>query len=190
MLKRTWIIIIGVLAVGLLASACGSGDLAKDLTPVPNLKPPEQTPTLIDKLEGDAMLPAGDGQAAAPDTDADAEPPADEEPTDQEPAGEGDADQAAPDPQLVADGEQLFTSKGCIGCHMAEGGAFPTLTGMGARAAEHAQDGQTPAEYLHESIVNPGAYVVEGYPNIMQPNGGQELTDDEINALVAYMLTK
>jgi mono/diheme cytochrome c family protein len=50
--------------------------------------------------------------------------------------------------------------------------------------------GQSAEEYLHESVVEPNAYVVEGFPaNVMPTNYGSQLTDQQITDLVAYMLT-
>jgi hypothetical protein len=60
---------------------------------------------------------------------------------------------------------------------------------MGERAAERVA-GQSAEEYLHESIVDPGAYVVEGFSNIMPPNSGEKFSDEELQDLIAYMLTQ
>jgi cytochrome c oxidase subunit II len=42
--------------------------------------------------------------------------------------------------------------------------------------------------YLHESIVNPGAKVVAGFDNVMPTYAGS-LSDREISALIAYIKT-
>ena len=45
-------------------------------------------------------------------------------------------------------------------------------------------------EYIHESIVLPNAYVVEGYPSgVMPQNYGDQLSDAELDAVVQYLLT-
>jgi mono/diheme cytochrome c family protein len=151
--KRTWIVMIAMLALGVILSACGGGDLAKDLTPIPTL-PPGDEPALIDALPGGAATTGGEM---------------------------GDA-------EVVALGEQVFTAT-CSGCHGAEDEAGPPLTGMGERAAERVA-GQSAEEYLHESIVDPGAYVVEGFSNIMPPNFAQQLSEEQINGLIAYILAE
>jgi len=83
----------------------------------------------------------------------------------------------------VEEGARLFRTRGgCIGCHSVNGeGGFvgPDLTGVGSIYSE---------EYLRESIVNPNAVVVKGYPpGIMPLIYGKVLSEREINALVAYL---
>jgi len=92
---------------------------------------------------------------------------------------------AAGDP---AAGEALFV-EACAGCHGAEPGAGPELPGMGERAATRVE-GMTAAEYLHESIVDPGAYLVEGYQDIMPPTYGDQYSEAELADLVAYLLAQ
>ncbi len=90
----------------------------------------------------------------------------------------------------ATNGEALFQRQGCSACHSLnpdEQGAGPSLAGVAARAAEH---NSTAEAYLAESIVNPGAYVVEGFQNgIMPPGYGQQLTDQELADLVAFLIT-
>ena len=48
----------------------------------------------------------------------------------------------------------------------------------------------TAVEYLHTSIVEPNNFVVEGYPeNLMPQVYAEALSEDQINNLVAYLLT-
>jgi mono/diheme cytochrome c family protein len=175
--KRTWIVILIALALGALLSACGSGKLAKDLTPIPTL-PPGQTPTLVEALQGGAA-PATEAVAQAGATEeAEGGPAATEAAT----SGAGDA----------ASGEQLFVAN-CAGCHGATDGAGPALVGMAQRAPEHAADhgeGQTPEEYLHESIVDPGAYVVPNFQDIMPKTYRDQFSEQQLNGLVAYLMTQ
>jgi mono/diheme cytochrome c family protein len=93
-----------------------------------------------------------------------------------------------------AAGSAIFTGKGwCVGCHNAGfgGGATgPNLSHIGTEAAT-IKPGMDAAAYIEESIRTPGAYVVPGYPNgIMPTNFSQTLTNDEINSLVAYLLSR
>jgi hypothetical protein len=48
------------------------------------------------------------------------------------------------------------------------------------------QDAQT---YLLSSIIDPGSHLVEGYQDLMPATFGKRLTGEEIDALVAYLLT-
>lgn len=101
-----------------------------------------------------------------------------------------------PDADLVAVGLQIYQEQGCTACHQldaanAAGETGPTHNGMGAIAAERISDGTytgeatTAEEYIRESIVNPGAYLVEGYQNVMP---AYALADDQLNALVQMLL--
>ncbi len=71
--------------------------------------------------------------------------------------------------QLVKAGEEIFKTKGtCEVCHRIgqKGTRAPDLAGVGARAATR-KPGMSAKQYLIESLLHPGAYVVEGYPPIM-----------------------
>jgi len=50
------------------------------------------------------------------------------------------------------------------------------------------QRGEKGLDFLRESILDPNAFVEEGFPpNIMPGNFGELLTDTEIETLVAYI---
>ena len=71
--------------------------------------------------------------------------------------------------QLVKAGEEIFKTKGtCEICHRIgqKGTRAPDLAGIGARAAK-TKPGLNARQYIIESLLQPGAYLVEGYPNIM-----------------------
>jgi len=93
--------------------------------------------------------------------------------------------------QLVSAGEKIFQGKGqCTTCHTVggPGGRGPDLGGVGGRAATRKPG--TPAKaYLVESLINPAAFLVPNYPNIMPkvdraPIG---LNRSELWAAVAYL---
>lgn len=100
----------------------------------------------------------------------------------------------------VAFGDELYngtpigaaSSPGCITCHSLQEGVTvvgPSHAGLGARAG-NIVPGQSAEEYLRESIIDPDAHITEGFsPGTMYRNYGNELTNEEIDALVAYMLT-
>lgn len=110
--------------------------------------------------------------------------------------GEG-APTATTDPQLspqeaaqIAEGERLF-SQHCASCHATEPETVivgPSLAGIAERA-ETRVDGLGAREYIELSIVRPDAYLVEGFDDVMPANLGKRLTGDELDALVAYLLT-
>lgn len=84
------------------------------------------------------------------------------------------------------------SAPGCITCHSLEPGVVivgPSHAGVGTRAATYVP-GMSAEDYLHESIVNPDAHIVEGFtPGVMYQNFGAELNEQEIADLVAYLLT-
>jgi mono/diheme cytochrome c family protein len=93
--------------------------------------------------------------------------------------------------RLVRAGEEIFKGKGsCEVCHRVgqKGTRAPDLAGIGAMAAKR-KPGMTVKAYLIESLLDPGAYLVEGYPNIMprvdKPPIG--LNRSEVWALTAFL---
>jgi cytochrome c oxidase subunit 2 len=81
-------------------------------------------------------------------------------------------------------GEQLFTANGCSGCH--------TLAAAGATAKvgpNLGKLGKVSADFIRTSIEDPNANVTKGYkPNIMPQDFKQKLSEEEIDALVKYLL--
>src|SRR6059036_732685 len=85
--------------------------------------------------------------------------------------------------QLVKAGEEIFHTKGsCEICHRIG------QKGIRARAGK-TKPGMSAKQYILESLLQPGAYVVEGYPNIMpqvdKPPFG--LNRSEVWALTAFL---
>jgi cytochrome c oxidase subunit II len=85
-------------------------------------------------------------------------------------------------------GASVFERQGCGGCHTfkpakSEGQTGPDLDDLQASAK---QAGKPLADYVHESIVDPSAYIHPGYADLM-PKTFADLPDDELNALVQYL---
>ena len=94
-----------------------------------------------------------------------------------------------PDP-LVVQGQQVFNAR-CATCHALVPDTIiigPSLSGVATRA-ETRVDGQTAEEYLQLSVLRPGDYVVEGFTNIMITNFSKELTNEDMNALMAFLMS-
>lgn len=89
-------------------------------------------------------------------------------------------------------GRRVFESStaGCTVCHSVEPGVElvgPNLAGAGLIAGSRVT-GMSGADYLKQSIVDPDAYVVDGYPAGQMLDIYEEtLTNEEIEALVAYL---
>lgn len=98
---------------------------------------------------------------------------------------------AAPDP--AAQGEQLAKDNGCMACHATDGKRVvgPGWGGLAGAPVELADGSKVTADdaYLRESILQPGAKTVAGYPAGVMPAYGSLLKDDQVNAIVAYLHT-
>lgn len=93
----------------------------------------------------------------------------------------------------VERGRAIFTSPnvGCFLCHAIGGGAAsrgPDLAGLAGRAGAR-KPGMGAEEYLRESITNPGASIVPTYAPIMLPDLAQRLSPQQMDDLIAYLLT-
>lgn len=97
--------------------------------------------------------------------------------------------QPAGDPSA---GKALFAAQGCSACHTfkpagATGTVGPDLDHLAADAAK-ANRGSV-QQYATESIKDPGAYVVPGYPSGVMPTSFAALGDKKIADLVAFLTT-
>lgn len=95
--------------------------------------------------------------------------------------------------QGATDGAQIFTAAGCAACHtLADAGSKsdvgPDLDAL-AENARTRQPGTSAEEYVRQSIVEPGAFVVEGFQNVMPAGYGEQLSQEQIDALVEYLLS-
>lgn len=93
--------------------------------------------------------------------------------------------------ELVAKGQEVFR-KNCTICHSLTPGKVitgPSLSGVASRA-ETRIDGFEARDYIYQSITDPDAYVVDGFPNLMPPNFLAKLKPEEIDAVIAFLLTQ
>ena len=112
------------------------------------------------------------------------------------PAGAPDQSTLSPSAD-AANGKQLFNTFQpaagitCATCHRVDSEerlVGPGLLNVGKRAESRVQ-GMSAVNYLHQSIVSPSAYVVEGYADLMPKNWGRVFSDKQIDDLIAYLLT-
>lgn len=90
----------------------------------------------------------------------------------------------------VEAGQRLF-SVHCASCHSTLPDTVivgPSLAGVAARADTRLPD-MSAQVYLEQSILDPQAYLVDGYKALMPTNFGQTLEREQIHALVEYLLT-
>ena len=85
---------------------------------------------------------------------------------------------------------------GCQACHSLDGSEktvfreiAPTWQGISGRAGDRVP-GLSAEEYLRESIVDPAAYIVEGYSDLMPKGYKNLLSEEDIDGLVAFLLTQ
>ena len=87
------------------------------------------------------------------------------------------------------EGQTVFLTKGCTGCHtragVSEGFIGPDLTDLADRAGDRVE-GLSAEEYVRQSVLDPQAYIVSGY-------GGQmpvlPVDTEELDALVEFLLS-
>jgi cytochrome c oxidase subunit 2 len=96
-------------------------------------------------------------------------------------------DEDMPLPEL---GAMLYEQRACNSCHSLDGtpGIGPTFEGLYG-ATETLADGSTVEaddNYLRESILEPGAAIVEGYQNVMPPAYGN-LSERELSGLIGFI---
>jgi cytochrome c2 len=95
-------------------------------------------------------------------------------------------------------GAQLFAhghdgSPPCMTCHQVVTGQVgfsvgPNLDGIGKRAGTRVAQ-LTAEDYLRQSILEPNRYLVAGYRNMMYPDYNTHFTEQDIQDLIAYLLT-
>jgi len=92
-------------------------------------------------------------------------------------------------------GRTLFESGGdalvpCATCHTLDGTELvgPSLMGIAARAATRTD--LSAEDYLRQSVTDPSAFVVEDYADVMYKEYGTKLSDEDIDNLIAFLLTQ
>jgi cytochrome c oxidase subunit II len=83
-----------------------------------------------------------------------------------------------------ANGEEIFTSAGCTGCHTLKAAGSTATVGPNLGKLQKAN-----AAFIRQSIVDPSAEVEKGYQDgVMPQNFGEQLSKEELDALVKYLL--
>jgi cytochrome c2 len=79
----------------------------------------------------------------------------------------------------------------CLSCHSLGQSAFslgPKMIGISQRAGQRVP-GLSAEDYLRQSILDPSAFLVSGYRNIMYPDFKNKLGDQDLADLIAYLET-
>ncbi len=99
--------------------------------------------------------------------------------------------QEPPATEPVARGRQVYRQQGCAQCHQIEGSGGrlgPDLSHIGTIAATR-RPGAAAEDYIEESLEQPGAYIVPGFPDIMPRALAQGLSDFDRESLIRYLMS-
>ena len=95
--------------------------------------------------------------------------------------------------ELALWGKMVAESAGCFGCHSVDGSNSdgPTFLGLYGQTRTLDDGSVVVADdaYLYESIVDPSAKRVAGYPDIMDQDYAYRLSEEDIRAIIAYLKT-
>lgn len=97
--------------------------------------------------------------------------------------------QPCPTNVLVSEGEHLYAKKACSGCHTTTGASLVGPTWKGLWAKDESTDHgliHVDENYIRESILNPQAKIVTGFPPTMPTFQGQ-ISDQEIDEIIAFI---
>ncbi|WP_322617945.1 cytochrome c oxidase subunit II [Pseudomonas sp. BIC9C] len=98
---------------------------------------------------------------------------------------------SGPGEDLVAQGQRLAGSLGCLACHSVDGnkGVGPSWQGLYGKTETLADDTSVKVDegYLKESVLDPAAKIVKGYAAIMP---ALKPSDKELDALIAFIKSK
>jgi cytochrome c oxidase subunit II len=88
---------------------------------------------------------------------------------------------------MAVSGATLYAKLSCATCHK-PGGRGPDLAGLFERQVklEGGEVVTADRDYLRESIINPMAKIVQGYPRMM-PTYRTQLTEDQVNEIIEYI---
>jgi cytochrome c oxidase subunit 2 len=95
------------------------------------------------------------------------------------------------DTEAAARGQVLAQETGCLNCHTTDGsaGTGPTWKGLAGASRPLASGESVVADnaYLFNSIVDPTSQVVEGFDAVMPTTYNDQLSEQDIDDLVAYI---
>jgi len=98
---------------------------------------------------------------------------------------------SSPGEDLVAQGQRLAGSLGCLACHSVDGnkGVGPSWQGLYGKTETLADDTSVKVDegYIKDSVLHPNAKIVKGYAAVMPALAP---SDEELNALIAFIKSK
>ena len=100
--------------------------------------------------------------------------------------GQGDGADSA----LIRKGKLVFQAN-CSACHSTSPNVNivgPSMSGIAERGGEIVA-GMDARAYLEQSILDPGAYLSEGFNNMMPDTYGSSISEEDLDALITYIMT-
>ncbi len=85
-------------------------------------------------------------------------------------------------------GEQIFTAAGCAGCHTFQPAGSTGTIGPDLDDLASAAGDMPPEEFVRQSILDPDAEITEGFQPGVMPAFEGRLNDEQVQALVQYLL--
>jgi len=92
-------------------------------------------------------------------------------------------------PEEITEAQKLLEKYGCTACHSlsGQGGQVGPALDRPEISEEAKEIGLSLEEYLRQSILTPGAYIVEGFSDVMPKDLGKKMTAEEFELLVRYL---
>jgi cytochrome c oxidase subunit 2 len=94
-------------------------------------------------------------------------------------------------PTVPPSGAEVAQVVGCIACHSLDGSELVGPSWLGTAGSERPIEGGgsvlADRDYLRQSIIDPSAIIVAGFPDVMVKTFGDTLSDAEIDALIDYI---
>jgi cytochrome c oxidase subunit 2 len=88
-------------------------------------------------------------------------------------------------------GAELAQVAGCTACHSVDGSDLVGPSWLGTAGTDRPVEGGgtvfADRDYLHQSIADPSAVIVAGFPDVMVKTYAETLSDAEIEALIDYI---
>ena len=91
---------------------------------------------------------------------------------------------------LADQGRAIYGAKACVGCHSVDGSRVvgPTFKGIwGTMVDTDKGTVKVDENYIRESVLQPNAKIVTGYPGGVMPTFAGQLSDDDIKAIIAFI---
>lgn len=91
---------------------------------------------------------------------------------------------------ILTRGRTLYSQR-CASCHAIAPDVIivgPSFWNIANTASERV-DGSSAEDYIRNSILYPSDYIVDGFADVMQKNLAEVLSSEDIEALIAYLMT-